>query len=102
MFTIFERGISTVAFYDAITEFIFIEDRPQKSDIIFIPGSDYGCLAAHAAALYREGLPFDSFAITNIIDSEPRLVNHNFPVLPAHFALRAFLVVLTDNHVHFL
>ena len=56
MFTIFERGISTVAFYDAITEFIFIEDRPQKSDIIFIPGSDYGCLAAHAAALYREGL----------------------------------------------
>lgn len=45
-----------MAFYDAITEFIFIEDKPQKSDIIFIPGSDYGCLAAHAADLYKEGL----------------------------------------------
>ncbi|MCD7957556.1 MAG: YdcF family protein [Lachnospiraceae bacterium] len=41
-------------FYDAITDFIFVEDLPQKADIIFIPGSFRSELARHAAHLYQE------------------------------------------------
>ena len=40
---------------DDITKFIFIEDEPQKSDIIFIPGSSNWVLAETAASLYKEG-----------------------------------------------
>ncbi|MCD7715410.1 MAG: YdcF family protein [Lachnospiraceae bacterium] len=42
-------------FYDAITDFIFVEDEPEKADIIFIPGSICPELAIHAAKLYHEG-----------------------------------------------
>ncbi|MCD8022812.1 MAG: YdcF family protein [Lachnospiraceae bacterium] len=42
-------------FYDAITDFIFVEDEPQKADILFIPGSFRAELAKHAARLYKEG-----------------------------------------------
>lgn len=42
-------------YYDQITDFIFREDQPQKSDYIFIPGSGYGELAIKAAQLYRDG-----------------------------------------------
>lgn len=38
-----------------ITKFIFIEDEPEISDIIFIPGSSNWGLAETAAALYKEG-----------------------------------------------
>ena len=38
-----------------ITKFIFIEDEPQKADIIFIPGSSNWVLAETAAKLYKEG-----------------------------------------------
>ena len=40
---------------DDITRYIFIEDEPQKSDIIFIPGSSNWVLAETAASLYKEG-----------------------------------------------
>lgn len=42
-------------FYDCITDFIFIEDAPQKADIIFVPGGSYPDSARNAARLYREG-----------------------------------------------
>lgn len=42
-------------FYDCITEFIFVEDEPQKADVIFVPGGNYPDAARHAASLYREG-----------------------------------------------
>ncbi len=42
-------------FIDNITNFIFVEDEPQKSDIIFVPGGDQGAIAVTAARLYREG-----------------------------------------------
>ena len=42
-------------FYQGITEFIFVEDKPEKADIIFIPGSLNMELADRAAALYHEG-----------------------------------------------
>ncbi len=38
-----------------ITNFIFVEDKPEKADIIFIPGSSNYMLAETAAKLYHEG-----------------------------------------------
>ena len=38
-----------------MTNFIFLEDMPQKADIIMIPGSGYGALADTAAALWHQG-----------------------------------------------
>lgn len=57
------------AFLDQLTEFIFKEDRPEKADIIFIPGSGFPQLGEEAARLYREGyapyvLPSGKFSIT--------------------------------------
>lgn len=56
-------------FYDCITDFIFIEDAPQKSDIIFVPGGSYPDSARNAARLYREGyapyiMPSGKYSIT--------------------------------------
>lgn len=42
--------------FDIYTEFIFQEDIPEKSDIIFVPGSEEGALAVRAAELWRAGL----------------------------------------------
>lgn len=38
-----------------MTNFIFLENMPQKADIIMIPGSGYGALADTAAALWHQG-----------------------------------------------
>ena len=35
-------------FLNQITEFIFVEDKPEKSDVIFIPGSGFPQLAEEA------------------------------------------------------
>lgn len=43
-------------FYDAITEFIFVQNSPSPSDIIFVPGGVYGEVALHAAELYHRKL----------------------------------------------
>lgn len=43
-------------FYDSITEFIFVEQEPEKADIIFVPGGNYPDAAMQAARLYRDGL----------------------------------------------
>ncbi|MBR3608151.1 MAG: YdcF family protein [Lachnospiraceae bacterium] len=42
-------------FLQDITEFIFLQDKPKKADVIFIPGSNEGDLARRAAELYHEG-----------------------------------------------
>lgn len=42
-------------FIQDITEFIFVENKPEKADMIFIPGGDQGALAVTAARLYQEG-----------------------------------------------
>ena len=39
-----------------MTDFIFLEDVPQKADIIMIPGSGYGALADTAAALWHQSV----------------------------------------------
>ena len=41
------------AFYDGITEFIFVENQPQKADVIFLPGGAYPEAALYAAILDR-------------------------------------------------
>ena len=38
-----------------ITEFIFMEDAPEKCDIILIPGTSKSAITERAAQLYREG-----------------------------------------------
>ena len=40
-------------FYDALTDFIFTEQKPEKADAIFVPGGLYGEIAQHAAELYH-------------------------------------------------
>lgn len=42
-------------FLEEITNFIFLEDEPKKSDVIFVPGSEEGALAKTAAKLFLEG-----------------------------------------------
>lgn len=42
-------------FLDQISDFIFVEDEPQKADVIFVPGNGYPQMAERAAELYREG-----------------------------------------------
>ena len=42
-------------FFDAITDFIFLEDKPAPVDIIFVPGGTYPESARNAARLYLEG-----------------------------------------------
>lgn len=38
-----------------ISNFIFIKDKPEKADIIFIPGGSYPEIAEEATRLWREG-----------------------------------------------
>ncbi|MDD2960127.1 MAG: YdcF family protein [Lachnospiraceae bacterium] len=42
-------------FYQGITDFIFVENPPEKSDIILIPGGNYPEAALGAARLYHQG-----------------------------------------------
>ena len=41
-------------FYQCITDFIFVQDKPEKADIIFVPGGNYPDAALHAASLYHQ------------------------------------------------
>lgn len=50
-----EKHMRYQRFFQQITEFIFVEDKPEKADIIFIPGNGYPQMAERAAALYRDG-----------------------------------------------
>ena len=49
------KGYNEMRFFDAITDFIFIEDVPAPADIIFLPGGTYPEAARHAAQLYHRG-----------------------------------------------
>ena len=42
-------------FIQDVSDFIFLCDPPEKSDIIFIPGGSYPELSERAAALFRQG-----------------------------------------------
>lgn len=56
-------------FLQQTEKFIFAEDKPEKADIIFVPGNGYPHMAERAAQLYREGyapyvLPSGRFSVT--------------------------------------
>lgn len=42
-------------FLENFTDFIFLEDTPQKADIIFLPGNGWPQMARKAAALWKAG-----------------------------------------------
>lgn len=48
-----ESGLKTIK---AITEFIFEENKPRKSDLIIVPGSSHYQLPQKACELYLKGL----------------------------------------------
>ena len=43
------------SFIRAVTDFIYVEDKPEKADVIFVPGSRKIENAIRAAELYRAG-----------------------------------------------
>jgi len=43
-------------FVRAVTDFIFVEDEPQKSDVILIPGASHPEHALKAAEMYHQGM----------------------------------------------
>ena len=43
-------------FLKSSEEFIFAENKPEKSDIIFIPGNGYPQMAEKAAELFKKGM----------------------------------------------
>ena len=56
-------------FINEISEFIFAENQPEESDIIFVPGNGYSQMAEKAAELYKEKyapyvLPSGKFSIS--------------------------------------
>ena len=56
-------------FLKQIENFMFIEDKPEKADVIFVPGNGYPQMAEKAAELYRKGfaskiLPSGRYSIT--------------------------------------
>lgn len=42
-------------FYQNISDFIFVNDEPLPSDVIFVPGNGYPHMAERAAKLWKEG-----------------------------------------------
>ena len=43
-------------FLQELETFIFVENKPEKADIIFVPGNGYPQMAEQAAILYKEGI----------------------------------------------
>lgn len=74
-------------FYDALTEFIFVEDEPERSDYIFIPGSGYGELAERAAEIYHNG-----FAEKIVVSGKYSVLGDKFagPVSPERYVGKTY------------
>lgn len=56
-------------YIDDISNFIFINNKPKKADIIFIPGGSYGEIGENAARLWKKGyapliMPCGKYSIT--------------------------------------
>lgn len=56
-------------FQQEVTNYLFLEDKLQKADVIFVPGNSHPQIAEAAARLWREGyapyiLPSGKFSIT--------------------------------------
>lgn len=49
-------SLGAQTFVRAVTDFIFVEDMPRQSDVIFIPGASHPEHALRAAELYHQGM----------------------------------------------
>jgi uncharacterized SAM-binding protein YcdF (DUF218 family) len=49
------RKIMNLRIIQEITDFVFVEDKIEKSDIIFVPGGSHPELGEYAARLWKEG-----------------------------------------------
>lgn len=63
------KEVEDLQYYDHITDFIFVDDIPDRSDIIFVPGGSYPEIALLAAKLYHQQLsplilPSGKYSIT--------------------------------------
>lgn len=74
-------------FYDALTDFIFVEDTPAAADLIFIPGGPHGEIALRAAELYRGG-----FADRILVSGRFSILGDGFsgPASPEDYRGRVF------------
>ena len=57
------------AFFKQVEDYLFREDEPRESDVIFLPGNRYPQMAEKSAALYRDGyapfiLPSGKYAVS--------------------------------------
>lgn len=86
----------------AVTDFIFVEDKPEKADVILIPGSRKTEHAVRAAELYREGyapwvLPSGRYATTaGCFRGVPERYRDEYPV--AYETEWAFLRAVLMKH----
>ena len=83
-----------------MTDFIFLEDIPEKSDIIFIPGSGYGALSLTAAKLWHQGfapyiLPSGRFSIL-----DEKFTGSMDEVLPSAAASSNTCLFATESDYH--
>lgn len=83
-------------FTDYITDFIFVQDKPEKADYIMIPGSGYGELSLEAARLYHLG-----YAEQIIVSGRYSKLIPAFegPVSPAEYAGKKYETE-ADFHSH--
>ncbi|MGG7057691.1 YdcF family protein [Clostridium nigeriense] len=68
---------SKLKYINDITDFIFVKDKLEKADIIFIPGGSYPEVAEEAAKLWNDGysnliLPSGAFGINIGYFKEPK------------------------------
>ena len=64
-------------YLQAVTDFIFVEDEPEESDIIFVPGNTSPLPSERAAGPYRDG-----FAPRILPSGRYQKVLGYFPALP--------------------
>ena len=57
-------------FLKQIEDFMFIEDKPEKADVIFVPGNGYPQMAEKAAELYRNGLHQRSCPVEDTVSQQ--------------------------------
>ena len=71
-------------FLDQISDFIFVEDKPEKADILFVPGNGFPQMSIEAARLWKEGmapwiLPSGKYSIGKGAFAGVQAMQENYP-----------------------
>ena len=71
-------------FLDQISDFIFVEDEPEKADILFVPGNGFPQMSIEAARLWKEGmapwiLPSGKYSIGKGAFAGVQAMQENYP-----------------------